>query len=126
MAVTITNAGLDLVRDALNGVAGINLKITYIALGTGTQGTPATATQLAAEVFRKQITSYANGAAHGEGIINGYISPQDSVGTVISEVGYFAGAATGTANSGTLVAYSPYSHTHTNAESIQLQLDNTV
>lgn len=125
MAVTITNAGLNLLRDAMNGVANVP-KISYVAIGTGTQGTPATATQLAAEVFRKPIASYANGAAQGEGLVNGYISPSDTVGTVIAEVGYFAGAASATANSGTLVAYATYSHTHTNTESIQLQLDQTV
>jgi hypothetical protein len=125
MAVTVTNAGLNLIRDAMNGVANVP-KITYVAIGTGTQGAPATSTQLAAEVFRKSITSYANGAAQGEGLVNGYISPQDSVGTVIAEVGYFAGNASATANSGTLVVYATYAHTHTATESIQLQLDQTV
>lgn len=127
MAVlTVTNAAFNLVRDRLNGASSTSLKITYVAIGTGTQGTPATATQLAAEVFRKPIASYANGAAVGEGLINGYLSPQDSVGTAITEVGFFAGNASATANSGTLLFYGLYSHTHTNAESIQLQADSTV
>ena len=122
MAVTITNDGLNLARDAFNGVA-VNTKILYVAIGTGTQGAPATAHQLAAEVFRKPVAAYANGAAVGEGIITGYVGPTDSVGTAITEVGWFAGAATGTANSGTMVAYATVSHTHTATESYTLPLD---
>lgn len=123
--LTVTNAGLNLLRDALNGVA-VTPAVTYVAIGTGTQATPATATQLAAEVFRKPVASVATGANAGEGLINGYLSPQDSVGTVITEIGFYGGAATATANSGTLIFYGLYSHTHTNTESITLQADSTI
>ncbi len=127
ITVTITNAGLNLMRDALDGVAGTLPAITYVAVGTGSQGTPATATQLAAEAFRKALTSFSNGASNGESRLNLYLSPQDTNGTVITEVGWFAGNASATVNSGTMVAYGVYSPSHTKAstESIQLQLDNT-
>lgn len=128
MAVlTVTNAALNAVRDNLNGVPGAaSLIVTWIAWGTGTQATPATATQLATEVFRKQITSVANGAAAGEGIINGYLAPTDLVGTAITEFALFAGAASSTANSGLMIFYGLYTHTHVATESIQFQADSTV
>ena len=123
-AMTVTNAGLDLVRDAL--LLGTVPQVTWFAIGTSATAPAVTDVQLGAEVFRKQITSVSNGAAHGEGILNGYISPQDSVGTVIAEWGLFGGAtASATANSGTLIARGLYSHTHTAVESIQLQADST-
>jgi hypothetical protein len=125
--LTITNAALNAVRDNLNGVPGASvLAITWIAWGTGTQGSPITATQLATEVFRKQITSTSLGANPGEGIINGYLAPTDIAGTAITEVGFFADGATSTPNSGLLVFYGLYSHTHVSTESIQFAADNTV
>lgn len=122
-AMTITNAGLNLVRDAI--LLGSSPKPLYFAIGTGSTAPAVTDTQLGAEVFRKQITSLTAGAAAGEALISGYLSPQDSAGTVIGEWGLFGGAATGTANSGTLIARGLYSHTHTASESIQFQADST-
>lgn len=125
--LTVTTAALNAVRDNLNGVPGAaSLKVTWVAWGTGTQGSPATATQLANEVLRKQITSVSNGGSPGEGIINGFLSPSDLVGTAITEVAYFAGNASGAANSGLMVFYGLYSHTHVGSESIQFAADNTV
>lgn len=127
MALTITQAGLDLLRDNLAGIAGAQSPIiTYVAVGTGVQGTPSTATQLAAESFRKQITSAPNGASHGETLFNGYLAPGDASGVAISEVGYFAGNASATANTGVLVFYVTYSHTHAANESVQLTVDSTI
>jgi hypothetical protein len=125
-SMTVVNAALNLVRDTILGVSSLPpLAITYVAIGTGTQGTPATATQLATEVFRKPLTNALAGASVGEGLFNGYIAPTDSVGTAISEVGFFGGNATGAANSGTLFFYGLYSHTHTATESLQMQADST-
>lgn len=124
---TKTNAGLNAIRDALTGAAGapaLNTISGYFAWGTGTQGTPATATQLATEAGRKPITSNVNGASVGEDIVNGYIGPTDSVGAAITEVAFFA-AASATANSGTMMLYGLYSHTHTASESIQVVADST-
>src|SRR5260221_11282354 len=100
-AATVPNVVLNYVRDNLSGVQTSSLKATWFAIGTSSQGTPLTATQLAHEAFRKPITSYTNGANPGEGLINGYLGPSESVGTVITEIGVFAGpSASSTPNSG--------------------------
>lgn len=121
--LTITNAGLNAVAAAL--ATGQSIQISYVAVGTGTQGTPATATKLAAEVFRKAVTSYATGGAAGEELITGYIAPSDTPGTVIAEVGFFIGG-TSAKDTGTLLFYGLYSHTHTNLESLNLVADSTL
>lgn len=126
-AATVCNVALNFVRDNLSGAVTSPLKATYFAVGTSTQGTPATATQLAAEAFRKPVTAYSNGASAGEGLINCYLGPSDGVGTVITEIALFGGpTATGAANSGTLIFYALYSHTHTGLESIQFSWDSTI
>ena len=120
---TVTNAGINLLRDSMRGVLS-NTQILYVAVGTGSTAPAATDTQLQTEVFRKALTSSANGAAAGEGIFTLYLSPQDVVGTAIAEVGWFAGSsASGTANSGVLIARVLYSHTKTANESVNDVLD---
>ena len=122
-AVTITNAGLNLFRDARRGLV-TDTSIKYIAVGTSSTTPAATDTQLGAEVFRKALTSSANGAAAGEGLYTVYLSPQDAIGVAIAEVGWFAGSsASGTANSGVLIARVLYSHTKTANESVNDVLD---
>ena len=123
-AITITNVGLNMMRDSLKAVGSPT--ITYVALGTSATAPAATDTQLGTEVFREAVTSYANGGATGEILINMYLAPNDIAGTTVQEVGFFGGAATGAANSGTLLAHGLYSHAHTNLESIQFQLDLTI
>lgn len=125
-AVTITNAGQNLLRDALNGVAGATPKVLYVAIGTGSTAPAVTDTQLVAEVFRKAVTSVSTGAGVGEGLVNMYLAPGDAVGVVIGEVGWFAGSATSAANSGVLIARALYSHTKLVTESVQFTLDITV
>lgn len=128
--LTITNAALNLLRDVQNGqLTGVKVdgRVYYMAIGTGSTAPAVTDTQLAAEVFRKPITSYTNTGVAGETIITCYLSPSDAVGVVIGEVGFFAGAsATTSANSGILVGRALYSHTHTNLEAIQFSLDLTI
>ena len=120
---TLTNAGLNLLRDVRRGVL-TDLGIKYIAVGTGSTAPAATDTQLQTEVFRKALTSSANGATAGEGVYTLYLSPQDVVGTAIAEVVWFAGSgATGTANSGVLIGRALYSHTKTATESINISFD---
>jgi hypothetical protein len=126
-AATVCNTALNFVRDNLLGVQASPLQATWFAIGTSSQGTPLTATQLAAEAFRKVVTAVANGANPGEGLITCYLGPADSVGTAISEIGLFGGPTAGSgANTGTLLFYALYSHTHTNLESIQFTWDTTV
>ncbi len=122
-AITITTAGRNLLRDGESGAQ--NPRITYVALGTDSTAPVVGNTQLGSESFRKSVTSYTNGT-DGEVLINMYLSPSDLVGTSIQEVGFFGGNATKTANSGTLLARGLYSHTKTNVESIQFQIDFTI
>lgn len=123
-AITVTNAGKNLLRSGRSGVD--NPKVTYIALGTGNTAPSASDTKLVSETFRKKITSYTNGGT-GEILANGYIAPTEAVGVVIAEVGYFGGnSATSAANSGILIARGLYSHVKTATESLTLQFDETI
>lgn len=129
-AVTVTNAGLNLLRDAQVGALTgtlVDARIYYVAVGTSSTSPTASDTQLGAEVFRKAMTSYADGASAGEGIFTLYLSPADAVGVAIAEVGWFAGSGAGPgANTGVMVARVLYSHTKLNTESIQMTLDSTL
>jgi hypothetical protein len=126
MSVTITNVGLDLIRDGLKGAN--SPIITYVSLGTSTTAPAVTDTALGNEVFRKAVTSYANGASHGEILINMYLAPGDAIGTDIEEIGFWGGASASIAlNSGILLARGLFSHNpKTSTESLQFQLDLTI
>lgn len=122
-AMTVTDAGLNMHRDSDKGTG--SAKVLYCALGTGSTPPTAADTALVSEAYRKAITTYANGASPGASVISAYIGPEEAVGVNIAEVGFFVGAASSTANSGTLLVrglLSP-SHTKTAAESIVFQLD---
>jgi hypothetical protein len=125
IALTITNSGHGVIRDGLTGAD--NPKPVYFALGTSNAAVTSTQTQLVAEVFRKKVTSVANGASVGEALINVYVSQSDVVGVDIEEIAVFCGAsATSTRNSGKMLGRALWSHNpKTNLESITLQLDAT-
>lgn len=126
-AATVCNTALNFVRDNLLGAQSSPLKATWFAIGTGVLGVPATSGTLNAEVFRKPVTATANGAAAGEGLITCYLGPGESVGTAIAEIGLFGGPSANSApNTGTLLFYGLYSHTHTALESVQFIWDTTV
>ena len=118
-----TNDGHNLMRDGTKGAA--NPKISYVALGTGTNPATTGDHTLQTEVFRKRVSSYTNGTNPGEVHIDLYLGPGDVVSGAIAEVAFFGGNATSTANSGTMLCRGLYSppHTHTAAESIQFDLD---
>jgi hypothetical protein len=124
-AITITNAGLNLMRDGLAGAN--NSLIKYVALGTSITAPVAGDVKLGAEVFRKAVTSYTNGATPGEILINLYLASGDAVGKDIEEVGFFGGNnATSVANTGILLAHGLYAHNpKLNTESITFTLDFT-
>ena len=124
-SITITNAGLNLLKDAMSGAnTGV---IKYVALGTSSTTPTVGDTKLGAESYRKLVTSYTNGGSPGELLINAYIAPAEDVGDPIAEIGFFGGgSATSAANSGVLLARGLYSHTKTNVESLQVQLDITI
>jgi hypothetical protein len=124
VALTLTNSGHNLLRDLVTGAD--SAKTMYFALGTGTSATTAGQTTLVNEQFRKAISSYTNGAI-GEGLINCFVSDSDAVGIVIGEVAVFSGVSvTSSSNSGKMLGRGLWSHTKTNAESLQLQLDLTL
>ena len=121
-AITVTNAGRGLYRDSVSGAN--NPLISFVAVGTGSTAPGIGQTQLVAESYRKAITSYVNGAAPGEILVNCYLGPGDDVGDSIAEIAFFGGSsATGAPNTGIMVARGLYSHTKLAVESIQLQLD---
>src|SRR5579872_4868926 len=107
-AITKTNAGLNLFRD---GEAGANNpQITYVALGNSTTTPTAGDTTLGNETFRKQVTTYTNGAT-GEILITMYLGPNDDIGADVEEVGFFGGStASSQPNSGILVAHGLWTH----------------
>ena len=125
-AITKTTAGLALLRD---GESGANSPvITYFAIGTSSTSPAASDTKLGAEVFRKKITTYANGSAPGEIIISGELAGGDAVGVNIAEVAFFGGAsASSTKDSGVMIARGLYSHPNKqNNETITFTLDQTI
>lgn len=125
-AITITNVGLDLLRDGMAGAD--NPLVSYVALGTSNTAPSVSDTQLGNEVFRKATTSYTNGGSPGEILIDLYLAPGDAVGDNIQEVGFFGGnSATSAFNTGVLLAHGLYAHNPKgNTESIQFQLDLTL
>jgi hypothetical protein len=126
VTLTLTDSGRNLRRDALKGTD--SCKVLYFALGSGTTAPTTSDTKLQNETFRKAISSFSNGAAVGEALINAYIAPTDAVGANIQEVGAFAGnSAKSTANSGIMIGRALFAHNpKTNLESLTLQLDFTV
>src|SRR5258708_5915196 len=148
--LTKTTVGLNLLRDSNSGAA--NDTITYVSLGTGTTAPSAGDVKLVAEVFRKKVTSYANGTtgeilvsmylAPGDAngfdieihayqyftrctvLVSMYLAPGDANGFDIEEVGFWGGNASSTPNSGVLIGRGLWSHNpKVSTESIQFQLD---
>jgi hypothetical protein len=119
---TLTDAGKNMVRDALRNF--VDTRVRYVAIGASSAAPSAGDTALGAEVFRKAMTSSANGATSGEAIFTLYLSPQDAVGVGIQEVGWFGGAgASATPGSGVLLARGLYVHAKTDHESIVTSFD---
>lgn len=114
----ITNAGLNLLRDALNGEA-TNCEIKYIALGTSSATVSDTDTQLGSEIFRAQfITTTKPDIGQLEKTV--IILDNEAVAP-IEEIGIFAGATASSAtNSGIMISRVLYSRNKTNLESIQI------
>lgn len=118
----ITNAGLDLLAAALSGVAA---DITYVAVGSNGADTLDSATQLGNEEYRKAVTVQS---APGTGVLDTTLvfGPDEANGFTIREIGWFAGAAaTGTPDTGVLVARVLYERIKTNLESLQINRRDT-
>lgn len=108
-------------------VSSFTANATY-AIGTGVVTTPAaTDTSLFNETFRNATTSSAVGGSAGEVLLSLYIAPTDGATATYLEVGYFAGSATASLGSGTLVARALYFFSHVlGVDSAMAQLDTTV
>lgn len=122
ITMTVTNAGLNMLRDGFSGAN--NPKLLYIAVGSGTSTPAAGNTALGNETFRKAITAFTTGGT-GEIIATLYLAQNDAVGLDIEEVGIFGGSgASSTLGSGVLFAQALFAHgIKSNTESINLQCD---
>lgn len=114
----ITNAGLNLLRNALNGEV-TSCEIKYLALGTSSATVSDTDTQLGAEIFRAPfVTTTKPDIGQLEKTV--VILDNEAVAP-IEEIGIFAGlTASSTTNSGIMISRVLYSRNKTNLESIQI------
>ena len=88
----VVNAGLNLIRDLLDGDAVAGL--THFAVGTGTTAVAASQTALVTETFRAAVTSRTSSA---ESLSVKYYLPSGSAnGGTLAEVGLFNAASSGT------------------------------
>lgn len=113
----ITDAGLNMFRDLLSG-AITDGEIKYVALGSGATAPANGQTQLVTEEFRKAVTSQTNQATAGEIETILFVADTEANTFTTEEIGWFAGAgASGTANTGIMIARVRYSRQKTNLES---------
>jgi hypothetical protein len=112
----ITNAGLNAMRDVLNGDIN-DLEIKYIALGTSDAPLNDADTTLGNEQFRKEFISTAKPSL-GQLQKTALILDSEAV-FHIKEIGIFAGNATNVTDSGVLISRVLFDRNKTNLESIQ-------
>lgn len=120
----ITDAGLNMVRNALNGEL-TSTEIRYLAVGTSATTVSTTQTQLGAEIFRTPFISSSKPDT-GQLEKTAVILETEAVAN-IREIGIFAGStATTTSNSGIMISRVLYSRNKTNLESIQIVRRDTI
>lgn len=113
----ITNAGRNLLRDALR--QPIDAEIKYLAWGSGTTSPTVSDTLLGNEAGRKVVTKQTAGDT-GVVVTTVYIAPFEA-NMQITEIGWFAGSnATTASGSGVMVARVLYNKLKTELESIQI------
>lgn len=120
--VRFDNAIMSVGKDYLAGMlAGLNTTgITYVALGNSSAAVTTAQTQLGSETFRKQITKQTQTVGTNNLDTTTYIASFEA-NAQIQEIGWFAGpTATGTANTGIMIARVLYSHLKAATESIQI------
>ena len=120
----ITDAGKNLVRDALKGTT-TDLKIKYVALGSNNTAPAGSQTTLLSEQFRKAITLQSAGST---GIVTttGFIAAAEATTFTTQEIGWFAGpSATASANTGIMIARVLYSRTKSALESLEIDRTDT-
>ena len=120
LANTYTKGWLNAIRNAWKNAGLADLQIKYMAWGSNNTAESASHTKLIAEFGRKQITSQAEGL-DGELVTTVYVSPEEGNESTIEELGWFGGEdATGTKDSGIMVARVLYSRAKTNLESLDI------
>ncbi|MTI82579.1 MAG: hypothetical protein FH756_01510 [Firmicutes bacterium] len=123
----ITDVGLNMFRDFLLGNISDG-EIKYVVLGNSATVPADSDALLGAEQFRKQVTfQAADQATTGKLYTELYIADTEANGFKTEEIGWFAGAsATGTANSGIMIARVLYSRQKTNLESWTIRRTDTI
>ncbi len=121
----ITDAGLNYMRDLLDGVVNPPTEIGYIALGSSSTAPANGDIKLGAEFFRKAVTKQEIPAT-GQVQTTCYVAPYEA-NQQIQEIGVFAGpAASATPDSGVLIARVLWSHLKTELESLQIVRTDTI
>jgi len=123
----VTTVGLQWVMDRIGGASGNNyLPMSYLAVGNQVGPTAAALTDVALEAELERVPcTYSRAATVGT--FSGFFNIAEANGT-ITEVGYFGGNASDTADSGTLfnrkVLATPI--TKTTSYTLTIDLDVTV
>ena len=121
----ITDAGLNYIRDLLDGSINPPTEIRYIALGSSNVAPAVSDTKLGNELFRKPVTKQE---LPGTGQVSStcYVAPYEA-NFQIEEIGVFAGpTATAEKDTGILIARVLWSHLRTELESLQIVRTDTI
>lgn len=123
----ITDVGLNLIRDALKGDV-TDLQIKYVALGNDATAPANGQTVLVAEQFRKVVTSRnVDPVTAGKLYTELYVADTEANSFKTEEIGWFAGAtASGTADSGVMIARILYSRQKSATESWTIRRTDTI
>ena len=114
----ITDAGLNMFRDALKGDV-TDCEIKYVALGSDATAPANDQTALVAEEFRKVVTSQnVDPITAGKLYTELYVADTEGNSFKTEEIGWFAGVgATATVNTGICIARILYSRQKASTES---------
>ena len=123
----ITDAGLNMFRDALKGDI-TDMQIKYVALGNGATAPANADVQLVAEQFRKVVTSAnVDPVTAGKLYTELYAADTEANAFKTEEIGWFAGVgATATVNTGICIARILYSRQKYSTESWTLRRTDTI
>lgn len=123
----ITDAGLNMFRDALSG-ANKDCEIKYVALGNDATVPANEDTHLGAEQFRKVVTSQNNDPLiPGKLYTELYVADTEGNAFKCEEIGWFAGVAAGPgANTGIMIARILYSRQKSATESWTIRRTDTI
>lgn len=120
----IVDSGKQLLAEALR-TGSVLPEITWMGWGSSDTPPAAADTALGTENGRLQVTQQLQGPNPNQTVTTVYIGPNDGNGQ-IEELGWFAGGATATPGSGTLIARVLYSKLKDNLEAIQIDRTDTV